>query len=134
MSRIGKLPIKIPQDIKVSLYDNQISFDNGKMKKNYNTIYEPSLTIKEAVLKHKHNLAGASLANADLSGLDLTGANLEDVNLCNANLTGANLTNANLKNADLTGANLYDAVFTGANLDGADFTKSEHNFFKLLTK
>ena len=36
MSRIGKLPIKIPQDIKVSLYDNQISFDNGKMKKNYN--------------------------------------------------------------------------------------------------
>jgi large subunit ribosomal protein L6 len=35
MSRIGKLPIKIPQDIKVSLSKNQLTFSKGELKKNY---------------------------------------------------------------------------------------------------
>ncbi len=35
MSRVGKLPIKIPDNIKITLDKNIIAFDNGKVKKTY---------------------------------------------------------------------------------------------------
>ena len=35
MSRIGKLPISIPENIKVSLINNEVILESGKVKKNY---------------------------------------------------------------------------------------------------
>jgi large subunit ribosomal protein L6 len=35
MSRVGKLPVTIPENIKVSIAKDVISFDNGKLKKTY---------------------------------------------------------------------------------------------------
>lgn len=35
MSRVGKLPIIVPENIKVTIEKNQITFDNGKNKKTY---------------------------------------------------------------------------------------------------
>ena len=35
MSRIGKLPISIPENIKFSLINNEVVLDSGKVKKNY---------------------------------------------------------------------------------------------------
>jgi len=35
MSRVGKLPVQIPDNIKVAINGNIITFDNGKVKKNY---------------------------------------------------------------------------------------------------
>ena len=63
MSRIGKLPIKIPQDIKVSLCDNQISFDNGKIKKNYNISSGIIVDFSDNQIK----LSVSDKSNSDLS-------------------------------------------------------------------
>ena len=35
MSRVGKLPVQVPDNIKVAIDKNVISFDNGKTKKTY---------------------------------------------------------------------------------------------------
>lgn len=35
MSRVGKLPVKIPSSIKVAVEKNTVNFDNGKVKKTY---------------------------------------------------------------------------------------------------
>lgn len=35
MSRVGKLPVNVPDNIKVSVDKNIITFDNGKVKKTY---------------------------------------------------------------------------------------------------
>jgi large subunit ribosomal protein L6 len=35
MSRIGKLPVQVPDNIKVAVANDVISFDSGKMKKSY---------------------------------------------------------------------------------------------------
>ncbi|NBX52696.1 MAG: 50S ribosomal protein L6 [Proteobacteria bacterium] len=35
MSRIGKLPITVPDSVKVTLDKNKVYFDSGKIKKNY---------------------------------------------------------------------------------------------------
>lgn len=35
MSRVGKLPVQIPDNVKVAISGNVISFDNGKAKKTY---------------------------------------------------------------------------------------------------
>ncbi len=35
MSRVGKLPVQIPDNIKVAISGNVITFDNGKAKKTY---------------------------------------------------------------------------------------------------
>lgn len=43
MSRVGKLPVKIPSNIKVNIKDNVIDFDNGKVKKSYEVM--PSVNI-----------------------------------------------------------------------------------------
>ena len=35
MSRVGKLPVQVPDNIKVAVSENIITFDNGKIKKEY---------------------------------------------------------------------------------------------------
>ncbi len=35
MSRVGKLPVKVPDNIKISINDNVVSFDSGKIKNKY---------------------------------------------------------------------------------------------------
>jgi len=42
MSRVGKLPVQVPDNIKVTVSGNAVSFDNGKVKK----IYEVSKGVK----------------------------------------------------------------------------------------
>ncbi|MCE3255498.1 MAG: ribosomal protein [Rickettsiaceae bacterium] len=43
MSRVGKLPVKLPSNIKVSVSGRVINFDNGKVKKSYQV--SPSVNI-----------------------------------------------------------------------------------------
>ncbi len=35
MSRVGKLPVQVPENIKVAVSGSTVSFDNGKVKKTY---------------------------------------------------------------------------------------------------
>jgi len=51
MSRIGKLPIKIPENIKLSIIDNSLTFDNGKAKKNYSLSDGIVAELSDAQLK-----------------------------------------------------------------------------------
>ena len=46
MSRVGKLPVKVPDSIKVSVVDQTISFDSGKVKKSYTVM--PKVDVKYA--------------------------------------------------------------------------------------
>lgn len=43
MSRVGKLPVKLPDNIKASISGNVINFDNGKVKKSYQIM--PSVDV-----------------------------------------------------------------------------------------
>ncbi|MFT7086767.1 MAG: large subunit ribosomal protein L6 [Rickettsiales bacterium] len=43
MSRVGKLPVKLPDSIKTSIDGSVISFDNGKVKKSYKVM--PSVDV-----------------------------------------------------------------------------------------
>jgi large subunit ribosomal protein L6 len=51
MSRIGKLPIKIPENIKLSIKDNSLTFDNGKVNKKYNLSDGIIAELSDAQLK-----------------------------------------------------------------------------------
>ena len=44
MSRVGKVPVKVPDNIKINIEGNIISFDNGKVQKSYKVM--PSVDIK----------------------------------------------------------------------------------------
>ncbi len=46
MSRVGKLPVKLPENIKASISGNVINFDNGKVKKSYTVM--PSVDVAYA--------------------------------------------------------------------------------------
>lgn len=35
MSRVGKLPVKVPENVKVAVNQDSLTFDNGKVKKTY---------------------------------------------------------------------------------------------------
>ena len=35
MSRVGKVPVAVPENIKIAINDNVITFDSGKLKKEY---------------------------------------------------------------------------------------------------
>jgi large subunit ribosomal protein L6 len=52
MSRIGKLPIKVESNIKVSINNNLIFFDNGKVKKEYlvKEMIKPSFEDNQIIL------------------------------------------------------------------------------------
>jgi large subunit ribosomal protein L6 len=51
MSRIGKLPIKVPENIKVSLDKNNITFDTGKSKINYAVSNGINVTFENSEIK-----------------------------------------------------------------------------------
>lgn len=64
MSRVGKLPIAVPENVKVSINGNIINFDNGKVKKTYQVdsnvkaIFENGQIKLSAIDK---NIQGASM-------------------------------------------------------------------------
>ncbi|OGB15805.1 MAG: hypothetical protein A2W72_04510 [Burkholderiales bacterium RIFCSPLOWO2_12_67_14] len=72
-----------------------------------------------------HDLAGATLDDADFSGCfivaDLRGASLQRVSFRNANVKTCDFTGANLLNATFEGAAIDGAKFDGALLSGASF-------------
>ena len=51
MSRVGKLPVNIPDNIKVSVKDGVISFDNGKVKKTYKVSNGVNVEFADKALK-----------------------------------------------------------------------------------
>jgi large subunit ribosomal protein L6 len=51
MSRIGKLPIKIPENIRVSLDNNKIIFDAGKNKIEYNVSNGINISFENLEIK-----------------------------------------------------------------------------------
>jgi large subunit ribosomal protein L6 len=51
MSRIGKLPVKVPENIKVSLDKNNITFDTGKNKINYIVSNGINITFENSEIK-----------------------------------------------------------------------------------
>jgi large subunit ribosomal protein L6 len=46
MSRVGKVPVKVPDNIKVNIAGQVINFDNGKVKKSYTVM--PKVDVKYA--------------------------------------------------------------------------------------
>lgn len=51
MSRVGKLPVAIPDNIKVAIKGNIVSFDNGKTKKEYQLSSGVQAKLEEKELK-----------------------------------------------------------------------------------
>lgn len=51
MSRVGKLPVNVPANIKVSVDGNVISFDSGKVKKTYKVSPKVAVEFKEGAIK-----------------------------------------------------------------------------------
>ena len=72
-----------------------------------------------------HDLAGATLDDADFSGCfivaDFQGASLQRVSFRNANVKTCDFTGANLLYASFEGAAIDGAKFEGASLSGASF-------------
>lgn len=51
MSRVGKLPVAIPDNIKVAIKNDIITFDNGKLKKEYKISAGVQVVFEEKQLK-----------------------------------------------------------------------------------
>jgi large subunit ribosomal protein L6 len=51
MSRVGKLPVKIPDSIKVNVDGDVASFDNGKIKRSYKVMPSVDLSYKDNEIK-----------------------------------------------------------------------------------
>ncbi|MDX2083311.1 MAG: 50S ribosomal protein L6 [Rickettsiales bacterium] len=51
MSRVGKLPVKIPENIKLIVDKNLISFDSGKIKKTYKVSSGVNIEFKDGLIK-----------------------------------------------------------------------------------
>ena len=51
MSRIGKLPVQIPDNIKVAIDKNIVNFDNGKVKKSYQLSANVKIVFEDKQLK-----------------------------------------------------------------------------------
>jgi len=63
MSRVGKLPINIPDSVKVSIQGNVVAFDSGKAKKTY----ELSPGVKAELQDKQLKLVAADKSIADIS-------------------------------------------------------------------
>lgn len=63
MSRVGKLPVKIPENIKVAVDKNALTFDNGKVKKSYKVTLGVKITYQDNEIK----LSAESGAVSDIS-------------------------------------------------------------------
>lgn len=64
MSRVGKLPVAIPDNIKVGVDKGVITFDTGKVKKTYSV--NPSIKIEFADKKIKLSVADENNADAPM--------------------------------------------------------------------
>jgi len=51
MSRVGKLPVTIPQTIKVAVNKSELTFDNGKVKKSYKVSLGVKIKIQDGLIK-----------------------------------------------------------------------------------
>jgi large subunit ribosomal protein L6 len=51
MSRIGKLPITIPENIKISLNNNEVTLESGKIIKNYKVSSGINIDFKDKQIK-----------------------------------------------------------------------------------
>jgi large subunit ribosomal protein L6 len=51
MSRIGKLPVQVPDSIKVAIDKNIVNFDNGKVKKSYQLSTKVQIVFEDKQLK-----------------------------------------------------------------------------------
>lgn len=51
MSRVGKLPVSVPDNIKVAIKDNVISFDSGKLKNEYEVSKGVNITFENKEIK-----------------------------------------------------------------------------------
>jgi len=73
MSRIGKLPISIPETIKVSLNNNEVTLESGKIKKNYKVSLGINIEFKDKQIKltskDKNNLNVSAQIGMDRSNL-----------------------------------------------------------------
>jgi large subunit ribosomal protein L6 len=73
MSRIGKLPLSIPETIKVSLNNNEVTLESGKIKKNYKVSLGINIEFKDKQIKltskDKNNLNVSAQIGMDRSNL-----------------------------------------------------------------
>ena len=51
MSRVGKLPVKIPSNVKLSIDKNVVNFDNGKVKKSYKVSPGVKIEFQDGLVK-----------------------------------------------------------------------------------
>ncbi|MES2676998.1 MAG: 50S ribosomal protein L6 [Pseudomonadota bacterium] len=51
MSRVGKLPVKLPDNIKANIVGNVINLDNGKVKKSYKVMPSVDVALADNILK-----------------------------------------------------------------------------------
>jgi large subunit ribosomal protein L6 len=51
MSRVGKVPVKVPSNIKVDIAGQVITFDNGKVKKSYTAMPKVSVNYADNLIK-----------------------------------------------------------------------------------
>lgn len=63
MSRVGKLPVTIPQTIKVAVNKSELTFDNGKVKKSYKVSLGVKIEIQDGLIK----LSAENHAVSDIS-------------------------------------------------------------------
>lgn len=68
MSRVGKLPVKVPSTIKVAVSGSTINFDNGKIKKSYTVMPSVAISYAEDAIKLAAK-EGAEKASVDV-GMD----------------------------------------------------------------
>ena len=81
----------------------------------------------ELALANRANLAGLTLANAELAGAAMPEADFTWINLEGADLSGVDLAWADLTCADLGGANLAGADMSFADLYGANLYGARYN-------
>ena len=75
MSRIGKLPITIPDNIKIALNNNEILLESGKIKKNYKVSSGINIDFKDKQIK-----LSASDKNANVSAqIGMDRSNLKNI-------------------------------------------------------
>jgi len=82
------------------------------------------LSIKELVIKNKHNLLDADLKKADLREINLQGGDLREANLSFADLREADLWNIDFQDANLREADLRKALLEDVNFQGTDLREA----------
>lgn len=62
MSRVGKLPVKIPENIKVKVQGNNLNFDNGKVQKAYKVTNGVDIVYNDNEIKFSADKAVAGMS------------------------------------------------------------------------